>query len=83
MQQEMVLLFSWGKLTKENEGLYLLSLSSQSGKDAKRLFSAGWNLLQLKGWIGIRVGTFTHNTVMQLDNTTLSKTHFSSSMLLL
>ena len=72
-----------GKTLKENKGLFLLSLSSQSRKDAtqswvniplewvltgaKRLFSAGWRLLQLKGWIGIRTGTFTFKTVTQLE----------------
>ena len=57
--QKECLLFSWGKLLKENKGLFLLSLSSLSGKDAKRLFSAGWKLLQLKGWI-LREGWDVH-----------------------
>ena len=38
-----------GELFKENKGLFLLRLSSQSGNNAKRLFSAEWRLLQLKG----------------------------------
>ena len=81
-QQEMFVVFL-GRTLKENEGLFLLSLSSLSGKDApqpwvsiplkwvlaetKRLFSAGWRLLQLKGWIGISARTFTHKTVTQLE----------------
>ena len=81
-QQEMFCCFL-GETLKENEGFSLLSLSSQSGKDApqpwaniplkwvltgtKRLFSAGWRLLQLKGWIGISAGTFTCKTDTQLE----------------
>ena len=72
-----------GKTVKENKGLFLLSLSSLSGKDApqpwvniplkwvftrtKRLFSARWRLLQPKGWTGISSGTFMHKTVAQMD----------------
>ena len=33
----------------------------------QRLFSEGWRLLQLKGWIGISAGTFTHKTVTLLE----------------
>ena len=80
--QEMFVVFL-GKTVKEIKGLFLLSLSSPSGKDApqpwvhipskwvltgtKRLFSAGWRLLQLKGWIGISAGTFTSKAVTQLE----------------
>ena len=72
-----------GENLKENKGLFLLSLSNSSGKDApqpwlniplnwvlngtKRLFSAGRRLLQLKGWYGISGGTFTCQTVTQLE----------------
>ena len=82
VQQEMFVIFL-GKTLKENKGLFLLSLSSQSGKDApqpwvniplkgvltrtQRLFLAGWWLLQLKGWIGISAGSFTCKTVTQLE----------------
>ena len=78
-QQERFVVFL-GNTLKESKGLFLLSLSSLSGKDApqplanipltwvlKRLLSAGWRLLHLKGWIGISVGTFTHKTVTQWD----------------
>ena len=80
-QQEMFVVFL-GKTLKQNKGLFLLSLSSLSGKDApqpwviiplkwvltgtKRLLSTGWRFLQLKGWIAISAGTFTHKTVTQL-----------------
>ena len=81
-QQEMVVVFL-GKTIKENKGLFFLRLFSLSGKDAhqswvniplkwvltgtKRLFSAEWRLLQLKGWIGITTGTFTWKTVTQSE----------------
>ena len=81
-EQEMFVVFL-EKVLKENTWLFLLSLSSQSGKDApqpwvniplkwvltgtKWLFSAQWRLLQLKGWIWISAGTFTCKTVTQLE----------------
>ena len=81
-QQERFVVFL-GNTLKENKWLFLLSLSSLSGKDApqplvniplkwvltrtKRLFSAGWRLLQLKGWIGISAGTLICKTVTQLE----------------
>ena len=80
-EQEMFVVFLRNTL-EENEGLFLLSLSSLSGKDApqslvniplkwvfakiKGCFQQG-RLQQLKGWIGISTATFTHKTVTQWD----------------
>ena len=79
-QQEMFVFLE--KTLKRKNGLFLLSLASQSGKDAaqpvniplkgmltgtKRLFSVEWRLMQLKGWIGISTGTFTCKTVTEME----------------
>ena len=80
-QQEWFVVFL-GNTREENKGLFLLSLSSLSSKDAPqslaniplkwvlnktKFFLAGWRLQQLKGLIGISAGTFTYKTVTQWD----------------